>query len=477
MKRRVSRVLLLRLASPIASREKHPRGSRFPYILKYMEALLKRDDALAVKLTDLRIFPLSAGALLTTVQGWAPDLIVLDSTTRDQPAVLEFAAAVRRGCDPVMVSVGQDATARPAQYLFQGSPIDMVLPGDAEVELLRVIREINHGADLENLKQRYFRQKALMIPALDDLPFPDVTQEELKAYSHIYPIPIHRRLLWGHMISSRGCPYPCMFCTEMIRETTGDAPRFRSAGNVVDEMEHLAGRGANIVIFDDDNFTTSKNHVHDICSEIIRRNLKMPWVAHARVDNITDDLLNLMKDAGCVLLRFGIESGSPRILKLLEKTSREDWAEQAKKVFRSCREIGIGRLALFIIGSPTETQGDIEASVRLAEDLEPDVIQVSFFTFYPDTKAFDRLAKSNNGYDFSKMYHFATPDPELNLSAVDNDTLRRLQKSFYKRILLNPRYLFRHVFKYGLFYLYNPATFHSLAGIGGYLNPAYAEAR
>ncbi len=469
MKRKISCVLLLRLSSAILKEDKHPRGSRFPYMLKYMEALLKKNPDCNVKLMDLMITPMESRALLSRVQDWTPDLIVIYSTTRDHSAVLEFSSSVKKVCHPIIVSVGQDPTARPLQYLFENSPIDIVLPGDSELELLKVIKELNNGADLKNFKQFYLKQKTLMISELDDLPFPDVTGEELKAYYHIYPIALNQRLIWGHILSSRGCPYPCMFCTEMIRETTGDKPRFRSAGNVVDEIEYLAGKGVNIIIFDDDNFTTSKSHVQNICAEMRKRDLRMPWVAHARVDNLTHDLLEVMKETGCLLLRFGIESGSHRIIKLLEKTTREDWAPQTKKVFRSCQELGIATAALFMVGSPTETKEEIEESIRFAKELDPDVIQVSFFTFYPDTKAFKRLENYDNGYDFAKMYHFSTSDPDFNFSEVDNDTLQKLQNIFYKTILLNPRYIIRHLTKYGLFYLYNPMTFRSLARIGSYL--------
>ncbi len=455
--------------APLPSGAKHPRGHRFPYILKYMEALL-REAHYNVKCVDLLISPLQTKELLDLVKEWGPELIVVSSTARDHGFTLKLARAVKELNSPITICVGQDATARPAEYLFPGSSIDLVLRGDAEFELLEVIRKINNGHNIAVLQKSYSEGKSLTIADLDALPFPRVTAHELQAYHHIYPVAINRHLVWGHILSSRGCPYPCMFCTEMIRETTGEKARFRSAANVVDEIEYLARQGANIIIFDDDNFTTSSAHVKNICEEMRRRNLNIPWVAHARVDNVGQDLLLQMKAAGCVLLRFGIESGSSRIIKILEKTANcFEWLPRAKDVFQVCKNIGISTSALFMIGSPTETKKEIEESIRFARELSPDMLQVSFFTYYPDTRASKRLKDREKDFDFSVMYHFSLPQPRLNPSEVDNDTLQRLQRRFYRKVLLDPRFFFRHVVKYGLFYLHNPAILQSLSNIGSYL--------
>jgi len=438
-------------------------------MLKYMERLLKRVAQYEVELLDMLINPLDQARLLEFCDDWSPDLIVVYSTMRDYEAILEFASQVKKKRGGVIVSVGQDATARPKSYIFENSPIDMVLPGDAEVELLSVIDRLNQGCPVAPMRDHYLNGNALTISELDELPFPECTLEELKKYYHIYPIRTNKSLVWGHIISSRGCPYPCMFCTEVIRETTGDKVRLRGAKNVVDEMEYLMDKGANIIIFDDDNFTTSKIHVKAICDEIIKRNLVIKWVAHSRVDNLTGELLEVMNESGCILLRFGIESASNRILNILEKGNQGDWIAQTKKVFRCCQDLGIGTVALFMIGSPTETKEEIEESIKFAKELQPDIIQVSFFTFYPDTKALKQFGQTEGQLEFSEMYHFSVPQAQLNLSRLDNKTLNDMQKLFYREIILNPKYIMRHIARYGLFYLSNPATFHSLSRIGRYL--------
>ena len=128
------------------------------------------------------------------------------------------------------------------------------------------------------------------------------------------------------------------------------------------------------------------------------RHLKIKWIAHARVDNITPSLLKLMKEAGCILLRFGIESGSRRIIDILKKRDSDiDWIETSRAVFKNSREEGISTAALFIIGSPSESQSEIESSLKLAKELEPDFIQVHFFTPYVGSAAYEQYKSRIEG--------------------------------------------------------------------------------
>ena len=232
----------------------------------------------------------------------------------------------------------------------------------------------------------------------------------------------------------------------------------RSAANVVDEMANLMKQGVNIISFDDDLFTILKGHVENICNEIKKRGLDILWIAHSRIDNVDYEQLKRMKEAGCVLLRFGVESGSERILELLQKTrERINWNKKTKEIFAFARSLDIATHALLIIGSPTETEDDIKETFTLTKELMPDGIQIHFFNPYPGSKNYKELKDLLNDEAVMDMYHYNAP--RINFSAVDLKRLKNIRSNFYKNIFLSPGFFIPHIFKYFSFYLNNGDVF------------------
>jgi radical SAM superfamily enzyme YgiQ (UPF0313 family) len=146
-----------------------------------------------------------------------------------------------------------------------------------------------------------------------------------------------------------------------------------------------------------------------------------------------------MKLAGCSTIRFGIESGSDRILKLLRKDTNK---EQIKTVFEWCKEMGILTVAYFMIGNPTETEEEIEETINFCRYLKPDMIQVAFFTPYPGSSSFDSL-KNSDKLCFNKFSHYNKP--EFCLSNISKSRLLKLQKIFYFKWFLLPQVFFTYI--------------------------------
>ena len=157
-----------------------------------------------------------------------------------------------------------------------------------------------------------------------------------------------------------------MFCSEVMRVSTGKRLRNRSAASVADEMEHLARQGVNICSFQDDSFSASRRFVQSLCEELIIRKSKMPWMARVRVDELSYELLDLMKKAGCVMLGLGVESGCERIIGVIKKQQgSKPWLELCRQAFGWTRALGIGTNAYYVLGNPTETREEIEQTIRL----------------------------------------------------------------------------------------------------------------
>jgi radical SAM superfamily enzyme YgiQ (UPF0313 family) len=186
--------------------------------------------------------------------------------------------------------------------------------------------------------------------------------------------------------TSRGCPYKCAFCSSNV--LFGRRYRYRSGENVADEIEMLVNKyKCKGVYFCEDLFTGNNKRVFDICSEIHRRGLSVKWVCESRV-NVGREMLEAMKQAGCELVWFGVESGSERVLKMIDK---EITIEQIKNAFSICKDIGLKAGASFVMGFPGETIEDMYKTVELAQSLKPSFAWFNIFTAYPTSRLYQKV--------------------------------------------------------------------------------------
>jgi radical SAM superfamily enzyme YgiQ (UPF0313 family) len=457
----IQRVLLLRLRPGVYDSNCHPIGFRPPYTLKYIESLLINQSVCSVKFVDQRVADLSLREIITIIEGWLPEIIVLSVSTLDVEKSLEFCRLIRASKSSkgvIIMGVGQEISSNMEKYRSSNALFDIALGGEAEQEAVSIIKRFNENASFNRNaplnSQEKFTNDMIELNNLDELPFPIYDSESLKRYYFVYPLKVNRRLNWGHVLTSRGCPHNCIFCSHIMRETYGKGFRVRSAGNVVDEIKGLLKLGANIITFDDDNFTTSEEHVKAICEEIKLRGLKVQWIAHARVDEVTLPLLRTMKEAGCILLRFGIESGSEKIIKALSKTNNScSWHNKAVEAVSAAKSLGITVACLFIVGSPGESKKDLLESIKFAKDLSPDIIQVAYFTPFPGSAAYQLFSQQIEKDGMPTMYHYKRP--LANFSSMSDDEFKKAQNTFYKKFLIRPSFIIKHCSDCLFFYLNN----------------------
>lgn len=453
MDRGIERILLVRLSADLINQSGHPRAIRPPFTLKYIQSLAG-SRGYSVELIDHAVNWLALREMINFLIRWQPDIVIISLTSLELDSIQEFINLLKFNCrDIIAVLTGQGADEKVLDYC---PDIDFVIKGEPEVEIPNLIDKINKNENIENLKKHYRKELLndyFIVEKLDDLPFPLYNRNELASYSFVYPLKIYKRLRWGHILSSRGCPNSCIFCSQVTRESYGRQIRLRSPQNIVNEIESLVSVGANIVSFDDDNFAAIEGHVRGVCAELLKREIKIKWICHARVDNLSEDLLILMKKAGCILLRCGVESGAERIIGILHKGESSCWSKKTRQVFLSARKIGIATNALFLIGNPSETVEEIEKTISLAKSLSPDVIQVAFFTPYPGSAIYEEYKNILFSVPLCRMYHYSAP--LVNFSRVELRDLVRFQKLFYKKFLLNPGFIAKHILDYGIFYLFN----------------------
>ncbi|MFQ5647469.1 MAG: B12-binding domain-containing radical SAM protein, partial [bacterium] len=224
--------------------------------------------------------------------------------------------------------------------------------------------------------------------------------------------------------------------------------RAHSAGFVLKEMESCVELGIRDFIIYDDTFTVNRKRVVAICRGILERKWEISWDIRARVTTVDLELLKLMKKAGCQGIHYGIEAGTEKILRVLQKGIT---IKQATEVFKMTKRLGIKTLGYFMIGSPTETAQDIEETFRVARRLNPDFIHLTIFTPFPGTQIyFDGLKQGVLSRDIWKEFA-RNPSPDfIPPHWGEMFTRQELQKmliSGYKGFYGRPGYIIKELLK------------------------------
>lgn len=230
-----------------------------------------------------------------------------------------------------------------------------VAVGEGEETVLELADSMAHGQPLCRVKGLVYRNRDHIlntgergfIKNLDSLAFPTRELFDNEAYKKYYQERFGYSI--SSMITSRGCPFSCDFCSRPI---FGADMRMRSVDNIVDEVEEIAALGYDRVWFADDCFTLNRNHLLDVCSEIVKRGVDIGWECLSRVDTMDTEVAEGMKRAGCIGVFFGIESGNDSVLNIMKKRIT---AAQSQHAVIEAKAAGLKVGAFFIVGYPGES--------------------------------------------------------------------------------------------------------------------------
>lgn len=341
---------------------------------------------------------LTLGEITSKVRGIKPDVVGITSPfARGAADGFSVAQAIKGAQkNTVVILGGADASARPLHYLRREG-VDFVVVGEGEHTVVELAHVLEHGArdELRNVKGIAYLESGEpvitpprpLITDLDSLPFPA---------RHLFPVddyfkaakrglaPIWRiNKPWVNVLTSRGCPYNCVFCAGHI--VTGKKYRARSPENVVQELEHLVNTyGVKQIDFLDDNMTLNKLRMEQILDLMIERRLGIEWCSQngIRADSIDENILKKMKRAGCWRVWVSPESGVQRVLDTVIKKKQS--LKKAEEVVAMCKKVGIQVGCNLVIGFPGETKEDIEQTVQYARKLRKiGAFRVSTFTAIP----------------------------------------------------------------------------------------------
>ncbi|MFA6525942.1 MAG: radical SAM protein [Candidatus Buchananbacteria bacterium] len=430
------------------------RGHNPPLGLLYLASYIKQNSNHQVYVLDAQVDCLGYDDdFLKRIEDIGPDVVGVSAMTFtliDVLKTIKLVQKVSKKFDRKIITVlgGSHPHLYPEETICLEN-IDFVVKGEGEVSFLKLLEALDGNGNFSEIKGLVYRKDGQIFnnpvgdlnENLDGLPFPDRELLPVNKYNSL----LGAGRIVTTMITSRGCPFQCSFCN---RPHLGKRFRYHSALRVVDEMEACIKMGIEEILIYDDTFTINRQRVLDVCSEINKRNLKFIWDIRARVDTVDAEVLKALMSAGCTRIHFGVEAGTEKILRVLNKGIHLD---QIEKTFKIAKELGFEILGYFIIGAPEETKEDILATIKFAKKLNPDYVHITILTPYPATEIYARALKEGV-IDHDYYLEFARhPENGVEIRYWDKELSKQelfgLLGRFYREFYGRPSYILKQLLK------------------------------
>jgi anaerobic magnesium-protoporphyrin IX monomethyl ester cyclase len=440
-------VCLIRPMTPKTSRSGIV-SVQYPINLGYLASYLKMHgiDCFA---QDFEVEPFSEGKFLASIRRAKPCIVGFSCMTPHIKSGAKLAKMVKDSFPHILTVVGGvHGSGIPRQTLEEFPQFDVIVCGEGEQTLVELYhawldRRIDLVAGIAfrpNDTEIKINPPRPLINNLDDIPFPDRDMVDIGNYrkSHVSRGHSRKTKRIAEITCSRGCPYDCIFCASKVVHSR--RVRFRSPENIIAEIGYLIDiYGIEHFSFLDDTFTLKKEILKPVCEYLGLKGVSFD--SYTRVSDIDEEKTDIMVSNGCKKISFGVESGSPRILKLIRKGIT---VEQAESAFTIARKAGLHTIeGTFMIGChPDETLEDIEMTRDLIFRLKPDILAVNISIPYPGTEL-NRILKERGilkreDWDEFVMF-FANPSWEL--GRVPMREIKRILRQLTYGYYLRPSYL------------------------------------
>jgi len=450
---------LLLLNPPITRLERYGAdigniaGSQMPLGISYLAAFLNK-HGFTCDILDAEHENLSHQAVISGLGESAPDIIGITSATAAIQSAVKLARNIKEAYPEKKIIIGgPHISALPAETMKEKA-FDVGVIGEGELTFLELAGAIAEGGGLDGIQGIVYKkgrdirinQPRPRMENLDILPPP--VRHEFKKKSYSPPLGSYRRIPVYNIITSRGCPYNCIFCDKSV---FGSQYRAHSPEYVVSEIEELIGRyGAREIAVLDDDFTLDKNRLFGILGLLKKRRIRVEWSCMARPDPRNIDLLKYMREAGCWHLSIGIESADSKILDSLGKgTSREG----VMSFIKAAKKAGFKIKGFLVLGNPGETKESIEETISFVRTIGIDDICATLTTPFPGSRLY-REGKRYGNIAHEKWEKYTCWEAVFVPRGLSPDFIRESQHSLYKKFYTNPRIIFGHVA--------NIKTLHSL---------------
>jgi anaerobic magnesium-protoporphyrin IX monomethyl ester cyclase len=428
-----------------------PANARSPYMpiyFLYLAGYLE-EKGFRVEIADphARDEAQNIAHILQRVRTLQPRFVGLACFVTDYDRVIRIATLIRSVSETTILAGNAHPSIQPEDFLYPGSPFDVVVRGEGELTVQELLAAPSLKADaLAQIHGIAYRdgETVRVNPGREMM---DLTECAMPAYHKLdmawYARPtkyLLRRLIGSVAViyTGRGCPSRCAFCAaDSVWRTNslrGGQPRvrYRSMTAVMTELRLLQDvYGFDFFYVLDDTFGLREQGILDFCSAYRQSGLRMSWAATTRVDRIQrKEVVLALRDAGCLQLDFGVETGVQRLLDVIQKGIT---VAQIRTAFRLCRETGIRTFANMMINLPGETENDLAATHDLLAEIKPTYVSMSVAQPYPGTPMHDRfLSRPLRREEYSSLGRVDPPEvARMAAHRLDFGDLRRQWRRQY----------------------------------------------
>jgi anaerobic magnesium-protoporphyrin IX monomethyl ester cyclase len=400
----------------------------------YLSGALKRagHDTRILHICEWLDYPFDLDRIESDVRAYEPDLIAFSTGFAHYPEMGQTAARLKKAVSKPILFGGIHTTLNTMAVMKENPWIDFANVGEGDDSILDLVTALDKGGDTTSILNVWARKDGKII-ANASRRLKDITVMpwmDLDGWPQFQKITDNRRG-WVNVYMNRGCPYRCTYChnngvAKVLQEsfqtkTSSNADlgylRLRGIDDMLGELKSIMEKFDNVKAFsfNDDTFTMDQEYMKEFLSRY-KKEIGLPWICNTTVLDVDKEMLEVMKDANCDLVRFGVETATLRIKREILK--RDFSVKKTEEVFRICREIGLRSFAFNIIANPTETREEMRDTLRLNSKLLPDGLKVSLGYPFPGTE-YHAIAQKLELIDESRHIHNFIHDTKLKWSDED----------------------------------------------------------
>jgi anaerobic magnesium-protoporphyrin IX monomethyl ester cyclase len=413
--------------------------------LAYLAAVSEQrgDD---VRVLDMQVEDVP---LPQVVDGFGPHVVGITATTVQIESAWRVARELKGLTDAHVVLGGPHPTVLPGESV-ERPEVDFVVRGEGEATWTELCDRLERGESSSGLAGITYRDQEGVVhnpdrPVIEDvdsIPFPAYHLFKMERYSNLQPTLDDVDGPSYPLLSSRGCPYRCNYCSQILPRGW----RARSPQSVLSEWRWLVEElGAAEIGVLDDSFNIDRQRALEICDLIIAQGLNhVPWIMinGIRANLADEELLGRMRQAGCIRTAFGVESGNQQILDTV--IHKQLTLDQVRAAFKAAKAVGMETIGFFIIGLPGETKETMEDTIRFACELDPVVANFSMATPFPGTRMYDQVLERGRllVHDWHEFAFFENK-AQFETDEMPAELVEREWREAYRRFYLRPHRVLR----------------------------------
>ncbi|MEO5355788.1 MAG: radical SAM protein [Nitrospirae bacterium YQR-1] len=419
-----------------------------PLSLVYIATLLK-DNGYDVRVTDAPAEGINLTGLKVIIDSFRPEVVILSTGTPSIDNDLAVVSLIKT-MNPAITTVviGTHVTVLDKQVLAQRPDLDIVIRNEPEITALETVNNLNNLAEVRGITYRgaggniIRNEDREFSSELDRLPFPDWSMININSY--LLPLKATAFLM---VMPLRGCHFPCTFCTS--RTYYGKKIRFRQVASIIEEIRaDIEKYAVHDYFFWAETFTANPAFVKELCMGLIESKLKISWVCNSRIDTVNEELLYLMRRAGCWMISFGIESVNSEVLKGVRKNIEY---EQIKNTLSIAKKTGILTSGHIIFGLPDETAASAVETKRKVLALDLDFAQFYCAVPFPGSELYI-TALANGWIQEGGFNAFRQERAIMSLKGISPDEVEKIRAQAVREFYLRPKIIF------GIIKLINPKS-------------------